>query len=350
MSLSKHKVLLLNVNREGWHSGNMIYDMWCVQQACETVIYGPGWPNYKTTDLKEIIHQIYGDDKPDVIYSYFTPNEKVGNVYINHYNIPERLHNFPTGFDKVKGIKKVFALSDFWARTPERFSKDLGGLEFSHMFSCFTPPYSKERHFNAFFDQKIRDNMKFVAHPRCVEETCFRDYGLDKEYDVITLGAMSNFYSFRRGMHNTLSTVAKKIGINYKNYTHCGANFNHTSFVRDDYAKAISQSKILVSCGGRYHLAFNKIFEAMGCGTLYIGEKPFGEKELALEDGVNYVAVTKSNFLEKIKYYVDNDSERQTIIDNAKQTFKDHHTIDARAKDFAKLIEELLNEGENNGI
>jgi len=344
MSLSKYKVLLLNVNREGWHSGNMIYDMECVNRACDTQMYGPGWPNYKHTDLGEIISQVYGDDKPDIVYSYFTPNEKVGDIYINHYNIPENLWNFPTGFGKVKGVKKVFALSDFWARKPRKFSNDLGGLQFSHMFCCFTPPYSNPKDFNSFFDKRIRDHMKFVAHPRCVEETCFKDYGLPKEHDVITLGAMGNFYRFRRGMHKALSGISDKIGIVYKNYPHCGFNFKHTPMVRDEYAKVISKSKILVSCGGRYHLAFNKIFESMGCGTLYVGEKPYGEKELHLEDGFNYVSVTQDNFLERIKYYVDNDQERERIVANAKDTFKNHHTIDARAKEFVKLIEGVLGE------
>lgn len=344
MPLSNIKVLLLNVNREGWHSGNMIYDMDCISRACDTQIYGPGWPNYKHTNLKEIISQVYGNEKPDIIYSYFTPNEKVGDVYINHYKIPKELHYFPTKFNEVKGVCKIFALSDFWARSSKQFSSDLGGLDFGYLFSCFTPPYSKESDFYSFFDKRIRDNIKFVAHPRCVEETCFRDYGLPKVNDVITLGAMGGFYKFRKHMHQVLHSESKKIGINYKNYSHCGVNFSHGNFIRDEYAKAISESKILVSCGGRYHLAFNKIFEAMGCGTLYIGERPYGEKELHMEDGVNYVAVDKDNFLEKIKHYCDDNTERDRIIKNAKITFVEHHTIDARAKEFVKRIQDVLNE------
>ena len=332
----------MNVNREGWHSGNMIYDMECVKRACETVIYGPGFSKYKTTDLSEIIKQVYGNDKPDVVYSYFTPNEKVGDVYIKHYKIPEKLHRFPTGFEKVESVKKVFAISDFWARKPQQFSRDLGSLDFSHMFSCFTPPYSSEKDFNSFFNEKIRGGIEFVAHPRCVEETCFKDYELEKEFDVITLGTMNNFYSFRRHMHKSLSKSHKEMGIKYKNYPHCGVNFKHNTFVRDEYAKAINKSKILVSCGGRYHLAFNKIFEAMGCGTLYVGEKPYGEKELNLKDGFNYVAVNSNNFLEKIQYYLNNDEERKRIVFNAKKTFKENHTIDARAKEFVKRLENIL--------
>jgi glycosyltransferase involved in cell wall biosynthesis len=344
MSLSKVKVLLLNVNREGWHSGNMIYDMECVKRACDTKIYGPGWPNYENNDLESIIKQLYGNDSPDIVYSYFAEGEKVGNVYIDHYKIPQNLQYFPINIKKVKNVVKIFALSDFWARKPGKFSQDLGGLEFGSLVSCFTPPFSKERHFYSFFDDKLRGNMKFYAHPRCVDKTCFKDYGLEKEYDVATVGSMVSFYPFRRFMRDELTKRSKELGINYKNYSYCGTNFRHNGFVREEYAKAINKSKILVSCGGRYHLAFNKIFEAMGCGTLYIGERPYGEKELHLKDGFNYVSASKEDFLEKVKYYVDNNEEREEIINNAKKTFADKHTIDARAKDFANLIEGILGE------
>ena len=335
------KVLMLNVNREGWHSGNMVYDMMAVQRACDTKTYGPGWPEYVTTDLKEIISRLYGNDKPDFIYSYFTPNERVGDVYMSHYNIPESLRHFPTNFQAVKGITKIFALSDFWVRKPQQFSGNLGNSSFEYCFCCFTPPYSNPKHFYSFFDSDIQKTIKFIGYPRCVDKECYKDYGLPKKYDVITVGAMWNFYKFRMWMHGYLKQNHKEMGITYKNYVHCGVNFGHNGFIRNEYAKAINEAKMLASCGGRYSLAFNKIFEAMGCGTLYIGEKPYGEKELHLEDGFNYVAVTKDNFRDKILYYANNDNERNKIVQNAKETFEKYHHIDARASDFVKLLEGL---------
>ena len=165
--ISKTKILLLNVNREGWHSGNMIYDMMVIQRACDTKCYGPGWPGYRYTDLREIIKQLYGNDKPDIIYSYFTPGERVRDVYGKQYHIPENLMNFPTYLDKIDGVIKIFALSDFWARSPAKFTQDLTNSTFQYCFSCFTPPYSNPKHFYSFFDDNIRKNIKFFALPRC---------------------------------------------------------------------------------------------------------------------------------------------------------------------------------------
>jgi len=342
MSLSKIKVLLLNVNRTGWHSGNMIYDMQSINMACDTINYGPGWPNYNTTDLREIISMLYGDDKPDVIYSYFTPNERVGDVYMSHYNIPESLRHFPTHFQDIKGILKIFALSDFWARKPQQFSIDLKDSSFTHCFCCFTPPYSRERDFFSFFDADIRKEIKFISHPRCIDPECFRDYGIPKVYDVITLGSMCNFYPLRSYMNSILTTNYMRLGIKYKNYQHCGTNFRHSSFVREDYAKAINGSKMLLSCGGRYHLSFNKIFEAMGCHSAYVGEKPYGERELHLEDGKNYIAVTKENFVDKIKYYLSHQDDLGIIVKNGYKTFLEYHTLEARAKDFSIKVSDIL--------
>jgi len=342
VGFSKIKVLMLNVNREGWHSGNMIYDMMAVQRACDTKTYGPGWAGYDTTDLKEIIKKLYGDNKPDVIYSYFTPNERVGDVYMQHYSIPENLRNFPTNFQEVTGIKKIFALSDFWARKPKQFSRDLHNSSFEYLFGCFAPPYSNPDQFFAFFDSNLRKQMKFVGYPRCVDKECYKDYGLEKEQDVITVGAMWHFYPLRVQMHNVLQRHHASLGIRYKNYPHCGVNFSHSTFVREEYAKAINKSKMLASCGGRYNLAMNKIFESMGCGTVYVGEKPWGAEELHMEDGFNYVAVDSGNFMDKIKYYMDKPDELKEIGNNAKETFEKYHHIDARAKDFVKLLEGIL--------
>jgi hypothetical protein len=342
MSISKIKLLLLNVNRDGWHSGNMIYDMMSVQEACDTKLYGPGFPNYKTTDLREIISMLYGSDKPDIIYSYFTPNERVGDVYMTHYNIDESLRYFPTHFQEVNGILKIFALSDFWARKPSQYSSALSGSTFTHCFCCFAPPYSSEKDFYSFFDDNIRKEIKFIGHPRCVDGNCYKDYSVSKEYDVITVGAMWHFYPFRVAMHNYLSKNADVMGIKYKNYPHCGVNFSHSTFVREKYAKAINASKMLVSCGGKYHLAMNKIFESMGCGTVYVGEKPYGEEELHLEDGVNYISVNSHNFFDKIKYYLNSPVELKGIVANALETFKSHHTIEARAEEFADRLKYIL--------
>lgn len=330
----KKKLLLLNVNRSGWHSGNMIYDMEAIKLACDTVIYGPGWPEYKTNSLPEIISQVYGNDKPDIIYSYFTPNEKVGKVYIDHYKIPEHLQNFPANFDKVKNIIKVFGLSDFWSRSPERYTKDLEGNPFGYCVCCFTPPYSNPKNFWSFFNNDIKKNMKFLAYPRCVDSKCFKKYG-EKKLDIITTGAMTSFYPVRVWMHNSLKNEKMK----YKNYPHSGVNFGHNGFVREKYARAISESKMLASCGGIYHLFFNKVIEAMGCETAYVGEKGYGFDELGFKDGENFIEVNKDNLIEKVRYYNNNEKELKNIINNGKELFLDRHTIEKRAVDFEKLME-----------
>jgi len=341
-NLSKIKVLMLNVNRDGWHSGNMIYDMMAVQKACDTIIYGPGWPNYNNTDLKKIIEQLYGDGQPDVIYSYFTPNERVGDVYMSHYKIPEYLRFFPTGFNDVKRPLKIFALSDFWARKPQQFTKDLGDADFQYCFCCFAPPYSKPKHFFGFFDENISKKITFVGYPRCVDPICYKDYGLEKKQDVITVGAMWRFYPLRMQMHHDLQKGHVQWDIRYKNYPHCGVNFRHSGFVRENYAKAINEAKMLASCGGRYHLAMNKIFESMGCNTAYVGEMPYGADELHLKDGENYIAVNGDDFVDKIRYFLDNEDELKAISENGRKVFLKYHTIDKRAEDFVKLLEARL--------
>lgn len=342
MPLSNIKVLLLNVNREGWHSGNMIYDMMAIQRACDTKTYGPGWPDYKYTEIPKIIEQLYGNDKPDVIYSYFTEDEVIRDCYMQHFKIPPHLGRFHHNLRNVKGIRKIFGLSDFWARKPAKYNHDLIGSSFEFCFACFAPPYSNPDDFFRFFGPEIQKEIKFVGYPRCVDKECFKDYSLPKKYDVITVGAMWHFYPLRVSIHNYLSRNHKELGIRYHNYPHCGTDFAHSDFVRGKYAQAINESKMLASCGGRYHVAMNKIFEAMGCGAIYVGEKPWGEQELHLEDGKNYIAVSSANFAEKIQYYLQKPEEMCKIVSNAKDTFEKYHHIDARANDLIKLLAQIL--------
>jgi hypothetical protein len=347
MPLSNIKVLMLNVNRSGWHSGNMVYDMEVAKQACQTTIYGPGWDNYKHTDISTIIDQVYVEDVPDIIYSYFTSNEKVGDVYINHYKIPENLWYFPCGMDKLtngkyKNIKRVFVVSDFWARSPAKWKSDMKNSNFQYCFSCFTPPLSKKEDFFAFMSPKIMGNPEYVSLPRCVDKECFKDYGQAKEQDIITVGSMCNFYPLRRHIHYALSNYCDGKNIVYKNYPHCGTDWSHTGFVRDKYAQAINKSLALASCGGRYHLYFNKIFEAWGCNTAYIGEEPVGADYINMKDGFNYVSVAKDNLIEKVQYYMDHKDELKKIAKNGQETFLRYHTLEARAKDFQVAMEHIL--------
>lgn len=347
MPLTKYKILLLNVNRSGWHSGNMLYDMEVIKQTCDTVIYGPGWDNYKYTDIREIINQTYGEDKPDMIYTYFTPNERIGDVYIQHYKIPKNLWTFPTGMEsltqgKYKDIKRAFAVSDFWARTPEKWGEDLKNTNFQYCFSCFTPPLSRREDFFRFLNPTVMENPTYVALARCVDKACFKDYEQHKEDDIITLGSMCNFYGFRRWMHVTLATHCPSRSINYRNYPHCGANWSHSGFIREEYAQAINKSRALASCGGKYHLYFNKIFESWGCNTAYIGEKPFGEENLHMVDGENYISVNQNNFLEKVDYYMGHKDELAKIASNGRDTFLKHHTLEARAEDLARILKQIM--------
>lgn len=344
MNNQKPKILILATNRAGWHSGNKLYDYAVVAGCGDSVVYGPGYDYYRFANVELISGQIYGGQKPDIIYSYYTPEEQVKSIYVDHYKIIPPLRTFPINFKKYDKIKRVYGLSDFWHRTKEQWNTSLLGSTFKYCFCCFAPPYCDQGVFNTFFSQEVREEIKFMALPRAVDKYLFKDYGLDKVYDVAIMGNIgSHFYPFRKWMHDELTNKASEYNIKYKNFPHSGFGFKHNGFVRKRYAMAINQSKILVSCGGIYHLAMNKIFEAMGCGTLYIGEKPAGEHELGLKDGFNYVAVTKDNFWEKLNYYLKHEDERFKIIENAKETFK-KHTIEARTQDCKKLINEVLNE------
>lgn len=338
------KALILSTNRTGFHSQNKMYDHEVVARATEAKYYGPGFPGFdQRSNIWEIVYSIFPGSQPDVICSWYTPREEIKDIYYSHFHIDASHRN--RGFPEImpNGFLNIYMLSDFWHRNQREWEKGLLKSGFRYCFCCFAPPYCDEEIFNSFFNQSVRDEIRFVGLPRCVDKEIYKDYGGEKIYDVITVGNLgSHFYPFRKWAHQTLMQNAPKMGITYTNFPHSGFGYHHNGFVGEKYARAINASKILISCGGKYHLAMNKIFEAMGCGTLYCGPKPAGAEQLHLKDGFNYVAVTENDFLEKIHYYVKHDAQRQQIINNAKQTYLQCHHIDARSEDFKQLIEGIL--------
>jgi len=57
---------------------------------------------------------------------------------------------------------------------------------------------------------------------------------------------------------------------------------------------------------------------------------------------VNFVEVDIDNYMEKVRYYLDNEKERRRIANNAYAMVRKYHSSDMRAKQLIGYLEELL--------
>ena len=340
------KVLLLVMNREGWHSANLLYDIEVWKRACITEVYGPGFQNYKTNQIGQVIRQIYGDSEPNIILSLFTPNEPVKDACIEKFCIPKQLWIFPVGLETlITNATRIFWTSDFWSGERREFAKVLPPAKFDYCIGCFVPPYSNPKDFYSFFGEKLKQSLTFMPLPRCVDANCFTIYDIERKYDIISTGHMApKFYPFRSLMRRTFEKKQNELGIKFHHYLHCKNGYEHNGFVREEYAKAIATGKILASGNSKYQVAMNKIFESMGCGTIYMGNRPHGHKQLHLDDGINCLFVTKNNFIDVAQSILKQPQKMEEMSRNSHSTFLEHHSIEARAKDCAKLVDRIMEE------
>ena len=82
-----------------------------------------------------------------------------------------------------------------------------------------------------------------------------------------------------------------------------------------------------------------RIYEALGCGSFLISEKLSGENPFIA--GKHYIEVNDLKMMkDQIKYYLENQTEREDIALNGYHEAINKHTYYVRAKEFIKKFEE----------
>ncbi len=111
----------------------------------------------------------------------------------------------------------------------------------------------------------------------------------------------------------------------------------------EEYALKINQSKIWLSTTGPIFDISPRYFEVMLSKTLLFCNNMPDVYEDLFEDGVNCVMYENdlSDFLEKLNYYLNNDIERNEIIERAYKTSVDTYTWKIMAKNLIEKIKEI---------
>jgi glycosyltransferase involved in cell wall biosynthesis len=112
------------------------------------------------------------------------------------------------------------------------------------------------------------------------------------------------------------------------------------------YADKIRCSKIMIFDGGLFDYPVKKYFEAMACGALVLAPLPIDADLLGFADDKNMVVIDETNFIEKIKYYLEHEKERNHIVENAYQLYQERYTCRKSVEIFMKKINQIRNERE----
>jgi hypothetical protein len=328
----KLKLLIFAVNLENWMYNTQELERQAIKKYADVKFYGAGY-DLNNSYIPDIIKELYGEnDEPDYILYYIT-HERIPQCFMDFHKVPPHLNKF-TGFNDVK-IPKIFWCNDLWNSSGwKQFAID----NFDHVLStCQRPLGPKE--LCIFDDTKLES--KVTPWLKGIDTNSFKSEKLEKKYDVVLSGAADSFYPLRSYFHNQL---IKEKEIKYFRPPFPNYKFDaDKQYTGDGYVKLLNQSKIHITDSGRYNCVgpVAKYFETMATDCLLLAVKPLGEELTHLVDGYNFVSVNQNNFLEKIKYYLENEEERRIIINNANKTIQEYHSVDIRAKQLINLLGSL---------
>ena len=277
----------------------------------DVALYGRGKGLNPETDLLKIVEK----EDPDVLF--FT--EKKGYTNIGKVDTPKFLF-CSDPWDNI--FKHTMMLNRY---------KFTGALM---LYPSAIPFYSKYA------------KCDIHPFPYAVNQEHFKDMGLEREHDVFCSGSFVEAAHPLR--HKLLQEADRHPDVKF----HLSVGHD-MSFV--DYVKALNRSKIFCfdnvflsipqgdQRAPRIRFAIEKWFEAMSCGMMAMAPAPEYAEGLHFKADYNFVDVNMDNFMEKIRYYLDNDNERRLITMRGKYTVMKYHTVEMRVKQMMDIFREALN-------
>jgi len=171
-----------------------------------------------------------------------------------------------------------------------------------------------------------------------------KDYGLEKDIDVLSNGKFSN-YQFRRELHSIFSIYRQ---VNYQRfritsgespdsiYTLYGKTMNKSWFT----IGGCQQEKEICYYKGKFISdSFPKNQEIIACKSCLLTTTWGDQEYLGFKDGENCVLFkTPREALRKVLYYLDNKEELINIIDNGYRIAQKYYNSKINTK---KLIEDI---------
>lgn len=277
--------------------------------------------------------------------------------FIFHYDIAWRYKLAPriTGLDKVNIPKGCFIIDLHYnpSRRDVLKHSEQSRVEYirkNRIDLVFAP--TKHPFYQTYPEfTKIHRWLPWSINPKII-----KDWKLKKDIKYLLMGQVhisksdtplkrnpeKGTYGFRESV---LEKMSKVNGFLFHPHPgHQVANSDN-ALIDIRYAKELNRSNIFFTCGGRQKVAVLKFFEAPGCRTLLLAEPNKDITDLGFIDGVNFVACTKGDILEKALYYDNNVEERERITENGYAFIHRYHTNDVRARQFIDYVSGFLKSG-----
>lgn len=276
-------------------------------KLCEVIAYGDG---------PEFIPQYNVDwaikkEHPDVI---MIANNQYKFIMLDRTDVP-----------------KALKCTDHWTNIQQhvKFIKENDIQLVLMNYNCATPEY-----------KKYLPDRQFGRFPHTLNPELFKNLNLERDIDVMCIESESGTYPVKTAIYQELRNPQS-----FNVYIPRPHTLNF-----EDYVKKINQSKIFafgnvnMPVGESKVMVFPmaKIYEIMGCETLCMMDTPDEAEELHFIPDVNFVAINKENFKERILYYLENEDERKRIATEGLNTCLKYHTVSIRTKELKEQLESII--------
>ncbi len=265
------------------------------------------------------------------------------NGYNNELTLQDNLNSINVCFDFIicykplehKGVKDVNIPKIIIYNEMEPWERTLNELQQSNCSIAICHHVNEMRKFKYICPQ-----VRYFYIPHCSDQRFFKDYNLPKIYDVAVIGRLS---SDAYPLRTRLSLIVPSLSSKWKTiiHTHPGYDIDkaYDDHVTIEYAKFLNQCKIVAFCSGKDRTRFSKYTEACACGAMVVSDLPDDDN---IDEMKKFMAVIESSMtdkeiLNKIKYYLEHDNERMTLINYGKE-YANKYTTQYYSTELKKIL------------
>lgn len=306
--------------------------------------YGPGFPNYNNNDrIEDVFRKTF---RPDVLIfgTGWADFEKVRPTYHPNINVAH-ITDIPKALIIGKPYKYMTAKKQF--------------IVDNKLDVVFTQAFCHKE-----WEEEI--GVRFERIHYGADETVFKDYGVDKIYDIGFTGNLHDTNKYKTdgekkglskewlypdlmgpGFNNirvkAINELKKPEYDDYKKYIPIkgaiGESIKTKEFQGVEYAQLIGKSKIWICTTSSMKTVTPRCFETMACGTLVFCNE-CDSYEGIIEPGVNCITFKDdlSDLKEKIDYYLNNGDELKKITQNAYTYFINNCTWSHRVNQMVDIL------------
>lgn len=196
---------------------------------------------------------------------------------------------------------------------------------------------------NKFLESYPEYKNQMTWFPHFINQNLFRDYTLKKDIDLLMLGAVNDVYPLRKKILHFYQNNPNFI---YHSHPGYGDLLESTSkngvYTGKEYAMEINRAKIFFTCPSIYYYPVMKYFEVLACNTLLLAPTFKELEDLGFIPGIHFVDINEQNFMEKAKFYLNHEEERNRIAEQGYKFVHQFHSLPIRAQQLVNKIEVII--------